>query len=157
MLEVRMEKIMQITDYLSEPSVLFLDSTDKNEVLASMVAHAARLGLVPDEHAFKKALLEREALMSTDIGWQVAIPHAKMPGIPEFFVIPTILSHDSDWGGGEGQTVRLIFLIGGPSGRQTDYLKILSKITLVIKNKTRRESLLKAQDAKSVLAAFAGL
>lgn len=145
---------MRILDYFSEPSVLFLDSTDKNEVLASMVAHAASLGFISEAQLFKKAIFEREAIMSTGIGLQIAIPHAKLSGISDFFVIPAILSGNSDWDSIDKQPVRLVFMIGGPSDNQIDYLKILSKITLVIKNPARRKTLMNARDAKAVLNAF---
>jgi PTS system nitrogen regulatory IIA component len=151
------EKLMRILDYLLESSVLFLDNNNKNEVLASMVAQAAASGLIPEENTFKEAIFERESIMSTGIGLQVAIPHAKLPNIEEFFVIPAILSQDSNWDAIDKKPVRLVFLIGGPTDRQTDYLMILSKITLVIKNPARRKALMAAKDAKAVLAAFAEL
>jgi PTS system nitrogen regulatory IIA component len=148
---------MRILDYLFESSVLFLDNNNKNEVLASMVAHAAASGLILEETTFREAIFERESIMSTGIGLQVAIPHAKLPNIEEFFVIPAILSQDSNWDAIDKKPVRLVFLIGGPTDRQTDYLMILSKITLVIKNPARRKALMAAKDAKAVLAAFAEL
>jgi PTS system nitrogen regulatory IIA component len=148
---------MRILDYLAESSVLFLDETDKKKVLETMVAYAASSGLIPEETKFRKAILERESIMSTGIGLQVAIPHAKLPGIPDFFVIPALLSADSNWDSLDKQPVRLVFLIGGPSDRQNDYLKILSKITLVIKNPARRKALMEARDAKAVLDAFSTL
>ena len=148
---------MRILDYLSESSVLFLDDTDKNEVLEAMVAKAVELGYTSDALTFKKAIFEREAIMSTGIGLQVAIPHTKLPGIPEFFVIPAILSKGSNWDAIDKQPVRLVFMIGGPDDSQTDYLKILSKITLIIKNHVRRETLMNAKTAKAVIHAFAEL
>lgn len=148
---------MQILDYLNEPSVLFLHNTDKNEVLGAMVAKAAVLGLIPDEESFKQAIFERESIMSTGIGLQVAIPHAKLPGIPDFFVIAAILGKDADWDAIDKKPVRLVFMIGGPADNQGDYLKILSKITLIIKNPARRKALMAAKNAKAVLDAFAEL
>jgi len=151
------EKLMRILDYLSESSVLFLDNSDKSEVLAAMVAQAASSGFIPDEDSFKHAIFEREAIMSTGMGLQVAIPHAKLPEIQEFFVIPAILSQDSNWDSIDKRPVRIVFMIGGPSDSQTDYLMILSKITLVIKNPARRKALMAAKDAQAVLAAFSEL
>jgi len=155
--EKEKEKSMRILDHLFESSVLFLSSSDKQEILASMVAHASSLGFISEETPFKQAILERETLMSTGIGLQVAIPHAKLPEISEFFIIPAILSQNSNWDAIDKQPVRLVFMIGGPSDRQTDYLKILSKITLVIKNPARRKALMAAKDAKAVLSAFSEL
>lgn len=148
---------MRIIDYFSENSVMFLDNNDKHEVLSSMVVQAAKLGYISNEKEFKDALFERESIMSTDVGWQVAIPHAKLKDIPKFFVIPAILKEDIDWEAGNDQKVRLVFLIGGPADQQRKYLQILSKVTLVVRNKQRKQALLATTTAAEVLAQFAGL
>ena len=148
---------MRIIDYFSEDSVMFINNNDKNEVLSSMVVQAAKLGYISNENEFKNALFERESIMSTDVGWQVAIPHAKLKDISKFFVIPAVLKDDTDWGAGNNQKVRLVFLIGGPSDQQKHYLQILSKVSLVVRNNQRREALLSATTAKEIIAQFAGL
>ena len=145
---------MRILDYLSESSVLFLDSTNKQEILTQMAQRASEIGHKVDVQAFTKAIFEREAIMSTGIGLQIAIPHAKLPAIEDFFVVAAILGGDTEWDALDKKPVRLVFMIGGPADKQSDYLKILSKITLVIKNPARRKALMHAKDATAVLAAF---
>ncbi len=148
---------MRILDYLTESSILFLTDSNKNQVLKTMTKKAFELGYVPNEAAFSEAIFDRESIMSTGIGLQVAIPHAKLPGIKEFFVMGAILGSDTSWDALDKKPVRLVFMIGGPSDKQTDYLQILSKITLVIKNADRRSALMAADSAKAVLDAFADL
>lgn len=148
---------MRILDYLSESSVLFLDSTNKQEILSVMANRAAELDATVTIQSFTKAILERENIMSTGIGLQVAIPHAKLQTIKHFFVIAAILKNDAEWDALDKKPVRLVFMIGGPADQQADYLKILSKITLVIKNPARRKELRHAKDANAVLSAFAEL
>lgn len=145
---------MRILDYLSESSVLFPSSTNKQEILTQMAAKASEIGHGVDVQAFTKAIFEREAIMSTGIGLQIAIPHAKLPAIEDFFVVAAILGGDAEWDALDKKPVRLVFMIGGPADKQSDYLKILSKITLVIKNPARRKALMHAKDATAVLAAF---
>ena len=48
-------------------------------------------------------------------------------------------------------------MIGGPENRQTEYLKILSLITMAVKDEQRRKKLLKAKDSTEVIEAFQGL
>lgn len=148
---------MRILDYLTESSVLFLKETHKNQILTTMAVKAAESGYVSSGEAFTEAILDREAIMSTGIGLQVAIPHAKLNGIKEFFVLAAVLDHDVPWDSLDKKPVRLVFMIGGPSDRQTDYLMILSKITLVIKNPERRKALMAAKTPQAVLDAFADL
>ncbi|MDK2859519.1 MAG: nitrogen system component [Sphaerochaeta sp.] len=151
------EMSMRILDYLNETSILFLKETHKDQILTTMAKKAAESGYVSSEKAFVDAILERETIMSTGIGLQVAIPHAKMDGIKEFFVLAAVLEKDVPWDSLDKKPVRLVFMIGGPSDRQSDYLMILSKITLVIKNPERRKALMAAKTPQAVLDAFADL
>jgi PTS system nitrogen regulatory IIA component len=148
---------MRVIDYFSKNSVLFLNNNDKKEILTKMVCEAESKGLISDKKEFEDALFERESIMSTDVGWQVAIPHAKLKNISKFFVIPAVLKNDTDWGAGNNQSVKLVFLIGGPANDQKQYLQILSKVSLVVRNPERRKALLAATSAEEVLAQFSDL
>jgi PTS system nitrogen regulatory IIA component len=148
---------MRVIDYFSKDSVLFLNNDDKNEILSTMVSKAKEKGYISDKKEFEDAIFERESIMSTDVGWQVAIPHAKLKGISKFFIIPAVLKNPSDWKAGNDQTVKLVFLIGGPAQEQTKYLQILSKVTLVVRNPERRKALLLAKTPEEVLSQFSDL
>ncbi len=148
---------MHVIDYFSKNSVLFLNDNDKNTILKKMISSAKAQNLISDENAFEKAIFEREEIMSTDIGWQVAIPHAKLANISEFFIIPTILKNETDWKAGNEQKVKLVFLIGGPANNQKKYLQILSKVSLVVRNAERRKALCKSTTAEEVLSQFTNL
>ncbi|MDC7251031.1 MAG: PTS sugar transporter subunit IIA [Sphaerochaetaceae bacterium] len=148
---------MRVIDYFSKNSVLFLNNNDKKEILTKMVSEAESKDLISDKKEFEDALFERESIMSTDVGWQVAIPHAKLKTISKFFVIPAVLKNDTDWKAGNNQSVKLVFLIGGPANDQKQYLQILSKVSLVVRNPERRKALLAATSAEEVLAQFSDL
>ena len=46
-------------------------------------------------------------------------------------------------------------MIGGPENKQTEYLKILSHLTVAIKNEERRKKMLKAYNPQEVIELFA--
>jgi PTS system nitrogen regulatory IIA component len=99
--------------------------------------------------------MDREKIVSTGIGLGVAIPHAKMAGYDDFFIAIGIQEgRGIEWYSLDGSHVHLIFMIGGPASRQTEYLNILSKLTLAIKDSERRQSLLKATSARQVIDLF---
>lgn len=148
---------MRVIDYFSKESVLFLKETKKEQILKKIISEAKNKNFIPEDKEFEEAIFERESIMSTDVGWQVAIPHAKLESVKNFFVIPAVLNNDSDWEAGNNQTVRLVFLIGGPSNDQKKYLQILSKVTLVVRNAERRKALLNSKTAEEVLSQFADL
>ena len=148
---------MLITDLLQPENVSLIDLDDKTQVITQLVEKAKELQLVPHQGSFLQAILDREQIMSTGLGLGVAVPHAKLAEVKDFFVLIGIMKQPVPWDSLDKLPVSLVFMIGGPDDRQTDYLKLLSKITLVIKNPQRREALLKAQTPQEVLTQFEGL
>ena len=109
-----------------------------------------------DTEAFRQAIFQRERLVSTGIGMGVAIPHAKMKSFSDFFIVVGIQRKKGlDWNGLDKIPVKLIFMIGGPEDRQTEYLQILSLLTAAIKDAELRKELLKAACSEEVIALFA--
>jgi len=148
---------MNIHDYLTEDCILFLDAANKHSAIEAMVQTAAAMGKLTDRHAFEKAVKSRESIMSTGIGLGIAVPHAKLHGISEFFIIIGILSKGIEWDSIDQKPVRAVFLIGGPEDQQTNYLQILSKLVLMAKNANRRDSLLESRTPKQVVELFSNI
>ncbi|HSX12340.1 MAG TPA: PTS sugar transporter subunit IIA [Rhabdochlamydiaceae bacterium] len=147
-----------ISHYLEPRQIVFLNVESRNVALSQLVDTLDAAGKLLDKQAFYQAILEREKIVSTGIGIEVAIPHAKLAGYHDFFIAIGIQKQPGlEWNAIDGLPVRIIFMIGGPENRQTQYLKILSLITMAIKDEERRKRLLKAQTPKEVIEAFQGL
>lgn len=109
--------------------------------------------IIEDKEAFHNAILHREDLVSTGIGLGVAIPHAKLQNIEDFAICVGIQKKKGlDWDAIDGSLVRIIFMIAGPANKQTEYLQILSKLTVAIKDESLRRSLLTAKNADEAFA-----
>jgi PTS system nitrogen regulatory IIA component len=145
---------MDLKQFIRKESVFFIDKTDKLSVLTELAAKSLSLKHVQDPDDFYSAVVERESLMSTGIGLGVAIPHAKLESIDDFFVATAVLRQPVEWDSLDHQPVRIVFLIGGPEGSQGAYLQLLSQIMLVIKNSARLKKLTAAASAEDVLAAL---
>ncbi len=146
-----------ISNYLDESLVLFLDVPSRDAALAQLILSLKESSRLKNVEQFHQAILDREKIVSTGVGLGVAIPHAKLKGYSDFFIAIGILKHRGlDWNALDGCDVRLIFLIGGPDNKQTEYLKILSHVTMAIKNEERRKKMLKATHPQEVIALFAG-
>lgn len=144
-----------ISNYLDARLVLFLNVDKRDDALAELIVALDGAGKLQNKDQFYQAILERERIVSTGIGLGVAIPHAKIEGYKDFFIAIGIQAKKGiEWNGLDGHPVRLIFMIGGPEIRQTEYLKILSHLTIAIKNEDRRKALLKARSAQEVLELF---
>lgn len=144
----------QLFEYMEPANMYFSDCTVKDEILESMVDTCFAVGKVKDLEDFKTAIFEREAIVSTGIGLGVAVPHAKRSGIDEFFITVGILDTPVDWQAIDDKPVSIVFLIGGPDNRQSDYLKILARLVLFTKNEKRRKALHEASTPEEVIALF---
>lgn len=148
---------MTISRYLDSRLVLFLEESTRDGVIAHMVDALDGAGKLIDKKQFHAAILGREKIVSTGIGIGVAIPHAKLSGYNDFFIAVGVLRKKGvDWSALDGQDVRLIFMIGGPEDRQTEYLKILSSLTQAIKDDDRRKKMVKTTSAQQVIDLFEG-
>jgi PTS system nitrogen regulatory IIA component len=148
---------MQVIDYLNPQLVAFLDVGTRNEAIDALIALLGEQGKLPNLARFRTAILQRESLVSTGIGIGVAVPHAKLSELTDFFIVIGIQRQKGlDWNALDKTPVRLIFLIGGPENRQSEYLQILSQLTTAIKEADLRKELLKATTAEEVISLFQG-
>ena len=85
----------------------------------------------------------------------VAIPHAKMRDLSEFFIAIGIQKNKGiEWNALDKAPVRLIFMIGGPDDKQSEYLQILSLLTSAIRDGELRKKLLKAAKPEEIFELF---
>ncbi|MCI5051921.1 MAG: PTS sugar transporter subunit IIA [Simkaniaceae bacterium] len=137
-------ELTSIDKLIDVERITFIKSKTRDEVLKEMVN---------SNEEFLKALLTREAIVSTGIGMGVAIPHAKLESFDDFFISIGIVKETQgiEWDSLDGFPVRLIFMIGGPPDRQEEYLKILSALTTLIRDDTLRGKLTGAMRVHDVV------
>lgn len=146
---------MRISDYLDSRLIVFLDVDTRDEAIHALVDVLDEEGHLPSKEAFIKAIFHREELVSTGIGMGVAVPHAKLQDLTDFFIVVGIQRKKGlDWNALDKAPVRLIFLIGGPENKQSEYLQILSLLTSAIRDVDLRKKLLNAETTAEVLALF---
>jgi PTS system nitrogen regulatory IIA component len=146
--------MIKISKYLDPHLVVFLDVATRDEALDALVDVADRGGKLNDRQAFYEAIMEREKIVSTGIGMGAAIPHAKLPTYDDFFIVIGIARKGLDWNALDGSPVRLIFMIGGPDDKQTEYLQILSALTQAIKDEQIRKKLLTLNSPLDMIELF---
>jgi nitrogen PTS system EIIA component len=149
-----MDEMMSISDYMDPRQVLFLNVSTRDEVVRALVHLLYELGKLKNEEAFYQAIIDREKVVSTGIGMGVALPHARMPNYDQFFIAIGILQRPVDWHALDNVPVRLVFVIGGPDDKQTEYLQILSNLTQAVKDESRRKKLLTLQQPEAIIELF---
>jgi len=146
---------MRISDYLDSRLITFLDVDTRDDAINALVDLLDEEGHLPSKEAFRKAIFHREQLVSTGIGMGVAVPHAKLKDFTDFFIVVGIQQKKGlEWNALDKAPVRLIFMIGGPEDKQTEYLQILSLLTSAIRDVDLRKKLLNAQTPEQVFEYF---
>ncbi len=143
--------MVEIAQYLDPQLVCFANAKTRDDALKTLVDLAHTQGRLDDKDAFFNALINREEIVTTGIGMGVAIPHAKLPSYDNFFIAVGVLTEGVDWKALDSAPVRLIFMIGGPDDKQTEYLQILSGLTSVLKDEERRINMLTAQSPEALV------
>jgi nitrogen PTS system EIIA component len=146
--------MIKISNYLDSKLILFIDVKSRDEALQRLIDLLHQNGKLSDSAAFFDAIIQREKIVSTGIGMGVAIPHAKLPDFNDFFIAIAILKNGMDWKALDDAPVRVVFMIGGPDDKQTEYLQILSKLTLALKDEQRRKKMLTMNSPTDIIELF---
>ena len=134
---------MNIFDYIDLTRICFLTEDNKKNVFTELVNISK-----PCLHAsepFLEALLKREELMSTGLGFELAFPHSKCTSVVDFFITIGIAPAGIEWDSFDGIPVKLVFLIGGIIEEQEKYLKILAALSKLVNDDDSRKKLLEAK------------
>ncbi|HMS17583.1 MAG TPA: PTS sugar transporter subunit IIA [Planctomycetota bacterium] len=126
---------VSLADLLPHSHVIWLETHSKNEALGQLLGTLSTSRFVRDADALRHAIFSREVLMSTGVGYGVAVPHAKIPAV-DSFVLAVGIARDGIQYGSEidDDPVRLIVMIAGPDRDQEGYLKLLSTLMKFLKS-----------------------
>ncbi|MGM0509204.1 MAG: PTS sugar transporter subunit IIA [Fusobacteriota bacterium] len=145
---------MALNNLINKDSIVFLETSEMKDTIDKLVNKAYELGKINNIKEFENAVLEREKIVSTGIGFGIAIPHSKMDNINDFFIIVGKNKKGLDWDAIDRKPVSTVFLIGGPNGQQKKYLKLIARLTLLIKNEKRRKKLFESETAEEIIKIF---
>jgi PTS system nitrogen regulatory IIA component len=141
---------MKILDVLHKEAILpDLKSRTKTEVLDELVVPVARLAKVSREELVR-VLLERERLGSTGIGGGIGIPHGKLKHLDNLIIGFGLSRKGVDFESLDGAPTRIFFLLVTPENSTGLHLKMLARISRVLKNEPFRERLLQAADSDEI-------
>lgn len=143
---------MRLSDYL-DPDLILLDlpALDKGDALAQIAARLFEKKMISDREEFLSDVNKREVQGCTAIGRCMAIPHARTRTLKKIIVVMARLRTGIDFNAEDGEPVRLVFLIGTPEDRAGEYLKVLARLSKLLKENGLPKELLKADSGTEVL------
>jgi len=143
--------MMKIADVLHKDAVLTdLVSRDKKGVIEEMVIPAARIAGV-ETRELVRVLMERERLGSTGIGGGIGIPHGKLKGLESLILGFGLSRKGVDFESIDGKPTYIFFLLLTPENSIDIHLRMLARISGILKNEMFRKRLMNAADADEIL------
>ena len=145
-----MNSSCKISELLSENFIVDLKSTDKEEVLKELIDVISKNEKITDKKTFEKEIFRREKLMSTGIGYEIAIPHAKHKSIQNFVMAFGRKKEGVEYQSIDDKPVKLIFMIGASDKQDKEYIRLLSRLVLRLKNDEFVQKILNAENSSEI-------
>jgi PTS system nitrogen regulatory IIA component len=127
-----------------------LQASDKTGVVRELAVLLQRRGKVQDAEEVVRVVLERESHGSTGIGDGIAIPHAKSRTVGDTVVAFGRSLRGVDFQTLDGRPAHLFFLLVSPEDHPGDHLKMLARISRVLRNADLRERLRTCADSSEI-------
>lgn len=144
---------MKINDLMRKDlMILDLEASSKEGVLEEMINQLVTEGSVSDSAAFKEAILAREASMSTGIGNEIAMPHAKSAAVDRSSVVFAKKAEGIDFESLDGQPAKLFFMIAAEGGAADTHLQVLASLSKLLLNEPFVHALKAARTPEEVQA-----
>ncbi|HXX64275.1 MAG TPA: PTS sugar transporter subunit IIA [Bacteroidota bacterium] len=146
---------MKISDILTENLVATgLSGSNKKDVIDGMIDLVATSPKVLDKEKVRKAIFEREEIMSTGVGNGFAIPHGKTEAVSDIVAAFAVTAAPIDYQSLDEKPVRLVFLLVGKDNLVGPHIKLLSRISRLMNKEEFRKRLLDLKTPKEILEAF---
>lgn len=142
---------MKILDVLNTDAInVDLKAKDKKGILEELVAP-----VVPesgaDHNELVKVLMERERLGSTGIGGGIGIPHGKLKNLESLILGFGLSRSGVDFESIDNRPTHIFFLLLTPENSAGLHLKLLARISRLLKNEELKSRLMQAQSAQDVI------
>lgn len=145
---------MKLMNYMEEALIeLDLAATSREEAFELLTKKLDEAGYLNDRAAYVAALEAREALSSTGIGFEVAIPHGKTNAVNRPVIAFAKAPAGIEWDSLDGEPAKLIFMIGVPEAAEGDeHLRILALLSRRLIDDEFRNQLKAATTVEEVIA-----
>ncbi|MCU0614772.1 MAG: PTS sugar transporter subunit IIA [Desulfobacterales bacterium] len=139
---------MKITEVLYKEAILVdLKANDKKGVLEELSKPVSRIAGI-NQQELVRVLMEREQLGSTGIGGGIGIPHGKLKNLDNLVLGFGLSRKGIDFDSMDRRPTHIFFLLVTPENSTGLHLKVLARISRLLKNEDFKEKLFQISDAE---------
>ena len=145
---------MRILEALNRNAIIDdLQARDKKGILEELVSPLVKTTGI-DQATLVNVLIERERLGSTGIGGGVGIPHGKLTDLQSIALGFGLSRSGVDFESMDGKPTHIFFLLLTPDNSTGLHLKLLARISRLLKKDPFKEKLLQALDRDEIYHAI---
>lgn len=143
---------MKILDVLKKESIISnLKSRDKKGILEELVAPIALITEI-NHKDLVRVLMDREKLGSTGIGGGIGIPHGKLKQLETLALGFGLSRKGVDFESMDNLPTHIFFLLVTPENSTGLHLKMLARISKILKHDNFKEKLLNAANGDEIFS-----
>ena len=142
---------MKILEVMRKEAILDdLKSQNKKGILEELVVPLTGITDRSQED-LARVLMERERLGSTGIGGGIGIPHGKLKNLENLILGFGLSRQGVDFESMDGRPTHIFFLLLTPESSAGMHLKLLARISRLLKNDTLKERLMQVETPQDVV------
>jgi len=146
---------MKIIDFL-KPEMICIDmkARTKEDAIRELAELMKKSGEISNFQQYLTEVLERESIVSTGIGNELAIPHARTGTVNKILIVFGLSKNGIDFEASDNKPAKYIFLIAIPNTDVNRYFIVLSQLNNTFKNEALTRELNEAKTPEEVINAF---
>ena len=148
---------MKLLDFINQKTILTeLKSTEKIDVLEELALPVSEITRI-NHKELVQVLMERENLGSTGIGNGIGIPHGKLKNLKTLVLGIGLSRKGVQFDAMDGKPAYLFFLLLTPDHSTDLHLKLLARISKILKNGPFKKKILRAATPEDVIQLIADI
>lgn len=128
---------MRMANFIVKDAIVpELAATTRDDAIREIVASLIAAGRLPaaDGDDVVKAILRREALGTTGIGHNIAIPHTRHPAVENLLGTLAVSKNGLPFESIDGEPVYVVVLLISPHARPGDHLRALENVVTAMRD-----------------------
>jgi len=140
-----------VIEHTSLDYIKTLEADNKFKAIEELAMVFDKSNICTNINDLTSALKEREEIMSTGIGFGIAIPHAKINSVSKMAFAIGISKKGIDFDSIDMEPVHLIILVAAGEQQHKEYLRLLSNIMSVLKKESIKETIINALEPQDII------
>lgn len=140
---------------LTSDRVLFLEESSKEPALRRLASVLATAPTIRDRKEIEAAMLRREELMSTGIGFGVGVPHVRLASVDDLTMALGVAREAlTDYASLDDTPVQIVSMVAARHDQHAQYIRALKAISSHLKRPDVRARLIAAADPHEAYRIF---